>query len=94
MKSITIVLFFILTIPTINAQPTCKEQIAFVRDTIKVLEETIKECQKKWDDTCNMAIAANHESVLDGFDYAYQICPAEWAKRLKKVERTFNNETK
>lgn len=75
-----------------NAEPPkCKEQIAFVKDTIKVLQQTIKECQKTWDGTCNMAIANNHEAVIDGFDYAYQICPAEWAKKLKKIERKFKN---
>ena len=95
MKSLSLIFIFILTLPTLaQAKPTCKEQIAFVKDTIKVLEQTIEECQKEWDGTCNMAIAANHEAVLDGFDYAYQICPIEWKKRLKKVERTFNNEAK
>ena len=95
MKSLTLIIMFILTLPVLaQAKPTCKQQIAFVKDTIKVLEQTIKECQKEWDGTCNMAIAANHEAVLDGFEYAYQICPVEWKKRLKKVERAFNNEAK
>ena len=92
MKSLSLIFIFILTLPTLaQAKPTCKEQIAFVKDTIKVLEETIQECEKKWDATCNMAISSNHEAVLDGFDYAVQICPIEWKKRLKKIERTFNN---
>jgi hypothetical protein len=92
MKSLSLIFVFILTLPTLaQAKPTCKEQIAFVRATIKVLEKTIQECKEQWDGTCNMAISSNHEAVLDGLDYAYQICPKEWVEKLKKVEKAFDN---
>ena len=70
-----------------NAEPpTCKQQIVYLKDSLKNLQETIAECEKDWDGTCNAAIGVNHEAILNGLDYASQICPVEWAKKLEKIK--------
>lgn len=86
MKSV--LLFMMLTAPIVNvhAEPTCKQQITHLKNSLKNLESIIADCQKNWDSTCNSAIGANHEAILNGLDYASQICPVRWTKRLEKIK--------
>ena len=70
----------------VSAEPTCKEQVRHVKKNLKALEQTINQCQKEWEGTCNAAISANHEAVLAGLDYASQICPVEWTATLERIK--------
>ena len=88
MKSI--LLFMILTAPVINAhaEPTCKQQVTHLKESLKNLETIITSCQKDFHSTCSTAIAVNREAILGSLDYAMQICPARWAKELKKAKES------
>lgn len=86
MKSI--LLFIMLTVPTLNvhATPTCKQQVTHLKNSLENLESIILECQRNWDNTCRAAIGANREAILNGLDYASQICPVEWNRKLEKIK--------
>ena len=87
MKSLTLIIIFVLTLPVLaQAEPTCKQQINYLKHSLKNLQETIKTCEKDWDGTCNAAISANHEAILAGLDYASQICPTEWIAKLERIK--------
>ena len=86
MKNVLISVIVLCMPVMASAEPTCKEQIVYLKDSLKNLQDTIKSCEKDWDGTCNAAIGANHEAILNGLDYASQICPAEWTKKLEKLK--------
>lgn len=72
----------------VHAEPTCKQQITHLKSSLKNLESIIVSCQKNWEGTCNAAIGVNHEAILNGLDYASQICPKEWVTKLNKIKES------
>lgn len=86
MKNVLLTVIILCMPLMVNAEPTCKQQINYLKHSLKNLQDTIKSCEKDWDGTCNAAIGANHEAILNGLDYASQICPVEWTKRLEKIK--------
>ena len=88
MKAKSILLLIMLSAPitSLYAEPQCKQQILHIKQSLKNLETIIEDCQKNWISTCNAAIGVNHEAILNGLDYASQICPTEWETKLNKIK--------
>ena len=87
MKNVLISIIIICMPVMVNAKPpTCKQQIQYLKQSLKNLQDTIAACDKDWDGTCNAAISVNHEAILNGLDYASQICPAEWTEKLERIK--------
>lgn len=78
-------ILFIMLFPVLaSAKPNCKQQVAYLKKSLLVLQETIADCEKEPQPQYNAFIGANHESILHGIDYAIDICPESWKKNLIK----------
>ena len=86
MKNVLLTVIILCMPVMVNAEPTCKQQINYLKDSLKNLQEIIKSCEKDWDGTCNAAIGVNHEAILNGLEYASHICPAEWTAKLDRIK--------
>ena len=86
-------ILFIMLFPVLaSAKPNCKQQVTYLKNSLLILQETIADCEKKPQPQCNAFIGANHESILHGIEYAIDICPRSWKKRLNKIKRKIKHE--